>query len=215
MGTPVTLQDTTSLVGGYGQVVSNWELDDDRIFTGVVSGLAAVDPSLTDVYFTLKIAPQLPDADCVLQKHVTQINGPAGQITAVSGNFVSVLVHVYAGDYQGLVNAGQIYFWDFRGVTTLGSTITLATGTVQFQQNVTQTYAGGVPPVPLPNSGLPRFRGFLTTHPKNIPNFTGIFNRGDYYRNTYPRPGGPSGWVCTQDCSDSTGFNTDGIVGDD
>jgi hypothetical protein len=210
--------DTTSIGGGNGQTIADWNCGDDRIFTGTISGLWPSDPSATDAYFTLKRNPNDPDADAVLQKHVVQgvldVTGP-GQITIDgSGNYTELLIHVYSADYEGLVYPGTSYWWDFRIVTTYGSTITIATGLVAFLQQVTQTNVAGTPAA-LPNNALPRVRGFLPTHPKNITGFAGVFNIGDLYFNSQPEPGGPSGWVCIAACTDSSGFVTNGIVGND
>lgn len=204
------LNDTSSIIGGYNQEIVDWALGDDRVFSGQVSGLLAADPNLSDAYFTLKSAPNLPDVNAILQKHITQTLSNAGQITGSPAN--ALLIHVFSADYEGLVGVGPVYYWDFRVITTLGTTWTVATGTVTFVQNATQTNVAGTPAT-LPNLGQPRFRGFLPTHPKNISGFSGVFNRGDYFRNSLPAPGGPSGWVCISPCTDSSGFVTDGVVG--
>jgi hypothetical protein len=208
-----TLNDTDAIISGYGQEISDWALGDDRIFTGNVSGLPASDPSLVDAYFTLKSSPNSIDANAILQKHITQVLSAAGQITAIGGKFVALLLHVFSADYEGLVNSGQVYYWDFRVITTDGATWTIAQGQVQFVQNVTQTNVAGTPSS-LPNEGQPRFRGFLSAHPNAIPGFNGIFNQGDWFRNANAASGEPSGWVAINACFDATGFRTDGIVGD-
>ncbi len=205
--------DTQSIIGGDGQTIADWNTGDDRIFTGQVTGLQPSDPSLTDAYFTLKLNPNAPDADAVLQKHVTQSLTAAGQITVDgSSNFTELLIHVHSADYEGLVQPGTSYWWDFRVITTGGSTITVATGQVAFLQQVTQTNVAGTPAT-LPNNALPRIRGFLTMHPNSIPSFIGVFNVGDLYFNSQPTPGSASGWVCVSACTDGTGFRTWGIVG--
>jgi hypothetical protein len=204
--------DTTSIIGGYSQIISDWQLGDGRVFSGQAQGLAATDNVLTDAYFTLKSSPNLPDADAIIQKHITPILSAAGQITGVPANILNV--NVYSADYEGLVSVGPIYYWDFRVITAGGQVFTIATGTVEFGQNVTQTNNIGTPAI-FPNNGQPRFRGFLPTHPKDISNFSGTFNQGDFFANALPVSGGPSGWVCVVACFDGSGFVTNGIVGDD
>ena len=204
--------DTTSIPGGYGQPISDWQLGDGRAFSGATPGLAPSDNVLTDGYFTLKSSPNLPDADAIIQKHITPVASPAGQITGAPANILAI--NVYSADYEGLVSAGPIYYWDFRVITVGGQVYTIATGTVDFQQNVTQTNNAGTPAV-FPNNGQPRFRGFLPTHPKNIANFSGTFNPGDFFANSLPTPGGPSGWVCITATNNASGFVTNGIVGND
>lgn len=205
--------DTTSMLGGYGQQIVDWALGDDRSFSSnglPCPGLVASDNILTDAYFTLKSAPNLPDANAIVQKHITTILTLAGQITGAPANILAI--NVRSADFEGLVFVGPVYYWDFRVITSGGHTYTIATGTVAYLQNTTQTNVAGTPAT-LPNLGLPRFRGFLPTHPKNIPNFVGIFNPGDYYRNSRPVSGGPSGWVCFVAGYDGSVFHTDGIIG--
>ncbi len=204
--------DTTSITGGYGQSLSDWQLGDGRVFSGATPGLASTDNVLTDAYFTLKSSPALPDADAIIQKHITTVLSAAGQITGTPANVLAI--NVFSADYEGLVSSGPVYYWDFRVITAGGQVYTIATGTVDFQQNVTQTNNAGTPAV-FPNNGQPRFRGFLPTDPQNINNFSGTFVPGDFFRNALPAPGGPSGWVCITACFDGSGFVTDGIIGDD
>lgn len=196
------LQDSSSITGGSGQQITDWECGDDRIFTGVVSsipsGLAPTDPSLTDAYFTLKLNPNTPDANAILQKHVTAFFGPAGQITADGfGNNTALLIHVYSEDYEGLVSPGTSYWWDFRVLTTLGTTWTIATGFVSFLQQVTDTNKAGTPAA-LPDFGQPKFRGFTAVNPAFQIGSTGMFNLGDIFFNSNPSQGQPVGWQCTQ-----------------
>ena len=207
---PVNLIDTTTIPGGIQQAISDWSLGDDRVFEGVVEGLDPSDPSLVQVFFTFKTSPSLPDDECIFQVQITQTPTPSG---AISGNPANtILLHVFSGDYQELVNSGQVYYWDFRGITTGGSTITIASGQVQFVPTVTGTNHVETPAA-LPNGGNPRFRGFLPMHPRLIPNFFGIFNRGDWYRNQNAAPGCESGWVAITNGYDSSIFRTDGIIG--
>ena len=210
-------QDTSSITGGNEQTIADWNCGDDRIFSGKVSGLASSDPDLTDAYFTLKLNPNDPDAEAIVQKHITQTATAAGQITG--SPFNELLIHVYSGDYEGLVQPGTSYWWDFRVITTGdspqgASTITVATGQVAFLQQVTQTNEAGTPAA-APNFGQPRWRGFLATHPKAIAGFVGNFNPGDVYFNSQPVVGGPSGWICLVACTDSSGWVSNGIVQDD
>jgi hypothetical protein len=207
----VNLEDTTTINAGATppQQISNWNLGDDRIFTGVCSGLDASDPNLANVYFTFKSAPTLPDDDCIFQIEITSADIPHGQITG--DPLIDILLHVFSADYEDLVNSGQVYYWDFRGITVGGATVTIANGQVQFVQTVTQTNVAGTPAA-FPNGGQPRFRGFLPMHPRLIPGFTGIFNKGDWYRTSLPSPGCEEGWVAIQAGYDSTIFRAQGII---
>lgn len=206
----VNLIDTTTIEGGVNQQINDWSLGDDRIFQGIVVGLDSVDPNLATVYFTFKTDPTLPDDECVFQIAITTVP----QIQGVIKNLAppQLALHVFSADYEDLVNSGQVYFWDFRGITEQGTTITIASGQVQFIPSVTQTNIAGSPAA-LPNGGNPRFRGFLPMHPKFIPGFYGIFNRGDWYRNKNAAPGCESGWVAITAGYDASIFRTDGIIG--
>lgn len=188
--------DSTSITGGYGQSISDWPVGDDRIFSGTITGLASSDPNLTDAYFTLKLNPNDVDADAIIQKHITQSLTTAGQITQDASLHYTVLsIHVFSGDYEGLVSVGTSYWWDFRVITTSGSTITVATGQVTFLQQVTQTNKAGTPAA-LPNFGQPRIRGFNPQSPQ-LMNPGGTFNAGDIYFNQNPQNGNGVGWQCT------------------
>lgn len=209
--------DTTSIIGGLGQSIVDWGLGDDRRFSGDITSLMVVGDSGSKAYFTLKSAPNLPDAQAIIQKVVTTVAGSSGSIITLAGDTV-LNVNVFSADYEGLVFIGPVYYWDFRVITAAGYTFTVATGQVQFVQNVTQTNVVGTPgPIPMgPNNGQPRFRGFSTLDPMLLPNVQGTFVKGDYFRNSNPAPGGPSGWVCIVTGSLPGGgaqFVTDGIVG--
>ena len=188
------LQDTTSIPGQYNQVIVDWALADDRILTGQVTGLPATDPNCIAAYFTLKADPTDNDADALLQKRITQIAQASGQITQVPAN--NLLFHIYAGDFPYTVNAGTEYYWDVRIVTTGGITWTVATGMVQFIQNSTQTDAAGVPFVQSNLGSIPTFRGFINDNPNNIIGYNLVDVLGDFYFNSAPQPGAPSGWAC-------------------
>ena len=184
------LQDTFSITGGPNQTILDWYTGDDRIFTGVVAGLTAADPNLTDAYFTLKLNPNDPDADSILQKHITTALTVDGQITPPA----SLLINIYSGDYEGLVQPSTVYSWDFRVITTAGRTITVANGVVSFNQQVTQTNKAGTPAA-IPNFAQPRFRGFAAQNPGGLTG-TGNSNVGDIFFNSIPTSGGPTGWQC-------------------
>lgn len=193
----MSLQDTTFLTGGYNQSIVDWELGDDRIFTGTLSGvLPASDPSFTDGYLTFKLNPNQPDSDSIFQLHITQSNTSSGQITPTGGDFIVCLFHVFSGSYEGLVLPGTVYWMDCRMISTGGTTITVATAQVTFQQNVTQTNAAGVPAA-LPNNGQPRFRGFISNRPDLVPYNQTIYNAGDVYFNLNPINGNGVAWSCT------------------
>lgn len=188
--------DTTTIDNGYGQAITDWILGDDRDFSG--SGAASFNPPpatdnvFASVYFTLKNNQLQPDANSILQVEITSSASPGGQITAPN----TIALYVSGANYQGLVQAGATYWWDFRAITTGGRTLTLANGTVQFQQNTTDTDSAGTPAA-FPNNGLPRFRGFTNASPQtNFSNTQVIFNIGDFYMNSQPTQGGPAGWQC-------------------
>jgi hypothetical protein len=209
----VNILDTTSILGGYGQQIFDWALGDDRVFEANVASLILAGDAVTRAIFTLKASPNAPDANAIIQKQVTTTYTPNGQIT--QNTFITI--NVYSADYEGLVAAGPVYNWDFRVITSQGHTYTVATGVVAFIQNSTQTNIAGTPgPIPQgPNNGQPRFRGFLNQNPMLMPFLTGTFVLGDWYRNSNPAPGSPSGWVCMTGGSLPGGalFFIDGVVG--
>lgn len=193
------LQDSTSIQGGYQQSLTDWQVGDDRIFTGdvstIASGLLGTDPNLTDAYFTIKLNPSDVDANAILQKHITTFLGPAGQITQNNNLFASVLLfHIFSGDYEGLVQASTVYYWDFRVITKGGTTWTCASGQLQFQQQVTQTNKAGTQAA-LPMNGQPQIRGYTGSNPASqLP--MGTFNVGDIFYNLAATVGSPVGWRC-------------------
>ena len=196
--------DTTTIDNGYGQQITDWVLGDDRDFSG--SGAASVnpppatDPIFASVYFTLKNNQLQPDANSIIQVEITLSASPGGQITVPN----TIALYVSGANYQGLVQAGATYWWDFRAITTGGRTLTLASGTVQFQQNTTDTDSAGTPAA-FPNNGLPRFRGFTNASPQtNFSNTAMIFNVGDFYMNSQPTANGPAGWQCVGQGSPGT-----------
>lgn len=209
--------DTTSIPNGYNQSIVDWALGDDRNFTGAIPGTSLVSgDNATSAYYTLKAAPNQPDANAIVQKKVTTVATPTGGISGTN-----LTINVFSADYEGLVFAGQFYYWDFRIITALGHTVTIATGVVQFTQNVTQTNVAGTPgPIPVgPNNGQPRFRGFAIVNPMLVPNLAGTFVQGDYFRNAAAVAASPSGWVCVVAGSlpnppGAAQFNTDGNIGD-
>jgi len=209
----VNILDTVSILGGYDQIIIDWALGDDRVFSGNIAPLLQTGDTVTDCYFTLKASPPLPDAQSIIQKHITTTASQAGQITGGT----NILVNVFSADYEGLVFVGPVYYWDFRVITVLGHTYTVATGQVSYRTNVTQTNIAGTPgPLPMgPNNGQPRFRGFCGKNPMFISSIAGTFVKGDYFRNGDPQSGEPSGWVCTIGGALPGGatFRTDGIVG--
>ena len=188
--------DTTTIQGGYSQVIIDWIQGDDRDFTGnaaqSVNPPPANDPDIVSCYFTLKLNPLVSDADSILQVGVTTTLSQSGQITAGT----DIALYVSGENYQSLVQSGSVYYWDFRTITTNGRTLTIANGIVQFVQNVTNTDAAGTPAA-FPNNGLPRFRGFTNSNPQtNLSNTAYIFNIGDFYMNSQPTSNGPAGWQC-------------------
>ena len=193
----MSLQDTTFLTGGTNQqIINTWELGDDRIFTGTLSGILPVsDPSFTDGYITLKQSPLAPDADAIFQLHITQTLNASGQITETGSDYIVCLFHVYSGQYQNAVLAGTTYYMDCRMISTGGDTITVATAQVVFQQNVTQTNVAGTP-ASLAYQGQPQFRGFISMLPNLVPANQTIYNAGDWYMNINPINGNGAGWVC-------------------
>ena len=211
------LQDTATIIGGYNQVINDWALGDDRILTGQYTGSSSFDPSIATAYFTLKLNPNDIDSNAILQTKITQTPGPNGYISQDPvTNFFNILTfHIFAGNYQVFVTPGTNYWWDVRIITASGTTYTVATGTVQFIQNVTQTNASGIPapPFTLPNAGIPRFRGFVSTRPDLIVGYNFVDVVGDFYRKLVPQPGNPVGYICVQSGAPGTWVG-DGIVGD-
>lgn len=208
-----TIYDRTTINGGYGQSIVDWALGDDRVFVGDVTQQIGVGDTVTDVYLTLKANPNAPDALAIAQIHVTQENKGHGS-TAPPG-FIEM--GLFSADYAGLVAAGPIYFLDFRVITRFGNTYTVSTAAVAFLQNVTQTNFNGTPgPIPMgPNGGQPRFRGYTRFNPMwSPPAILGVsFVAGDWYRNSHPRPGYPTGWVCIIGGSPGTWMPEGRLVG--
>src|SRR5580698_8195050 len=164
--------DTTSVISGFGQVISDWAWGDDRQFSGDVQASPNPPPpgdlSITDAYFTMKAAATVPDQYALIQVHITQTSTVYGQITAGAGGALSqLLIKVSSGLYEGITNivAGANYSWDIRCITTDGVTFTVAIGTIAFIQNDTQTNKAGTPAT-FPNDGQPRFRGFISANPQ-------------------------------------------------
>jgi hypothetical protein len=195
------LYDTTTVVSGYNQEILDWPLGDDRQFLGDVQ--LSVNPpppgdlNLSDAYFTLKLNPTDPDSDAILQLHITQTPTSSGYIyTALSGAYSGVAFLVTSGTYQDFVSSGTVYYWDFRCITaTGGRTFTVATGVVQYLQNVTQTDKAGTP-ANYPFQGQPRFRGFTSASPNTGNTNTGWSNTGDIWFNSNPFNGNGIGWQC-------------------
>jgi hypothetical protein len=213
----VPVFDTTSVIGGFGQIIQNdWALGDDRQFFGDTQLSPNPPPpsdlDLTDAYFTLKSASTLPDADSLIQKHITQASTSAGVISAGLGGALSkLLIKIASGDYEGIndIVAGPAYPWDIRVITSAGVTLTVATGVVFFLQNDTQTNKSGTPAA-FPNNGQPRFRGFTSQNPQLVGGFPGFYNAGDFFFNSNPANGNGSGWQCFSAGSPGTwnGFST-------
>jgi hypothetical protein len=196
--------DTTTILGGFGQQLVNvWAWGDDHQFSGDVQLSPEPPPpgdlSLTDAYFTMKAAPTQPDADSLIQIHITQTLSASGQITAGEGGYFSqLLIKVPSGDLEGTtgIYAGPVYNFDIRVITAGGVTFTVAQGTIIFLQNDTQTNYSGTPAA-IPNQGQPVFRGFIYDNPQNIMGLITTYNAGDWYMNSNPINGNGSGWQCT------------------
>ncbi|HKU19306.1 MAG TPA: hypothetical protein VJP80_08700 [Candidatus Saccharimonadales bacterium] len=196
--------DTTSVVGGFNQIISDWAWGDDRQFSGDVQLSPNPPPpgdlSIVAAYFTLKQAPNpsIPDADSLIQSDITQTLTSFGQITAGAGGALSnLLIKVSSGQYEGInsITVGPVYFWDIRCITTGNVTFTAASGVVTFVPNVTQTNAAGTPAA-FPNNGQPRFRGFTSQNPQTAA-LPGVYNAGDFFFNSNPINNLGSGWQCT------------------
>jgi hypothetical protein len=196
--------NTAVVVGGFDQIIDDWAWGDDQQFAGDVQLSPQPPPptdlSLTDAYFTLKQAPNpaIPDADALIQVHITQVSSVGGIISAGLGGALSnLLIKISSGSYQGInsIVPGAQYLWDIRVITTAGVTFTVATGSMQFVPNETQTNKAGTPAA-FPNDGQPRFRGFIDQNPNGVPGLTSIFNAGDFYFNSNPINGNGVGWQC-------------------
>jgi hypothetical protein len=195
------LYDITSIIGGYDQSLVDWPLGDDRILSGdtqqSVNPPPPSDLSLSDAYFTLKLNPNDTDADAIFQLHITQTGSASGQIiTGLGGARSNLVFYVVSGTYEVFVTVGPNYWWDVRCITSIrGATFTVATGTVQFLQNVTQTNKAGTPAT-APNTGQPIFRGFRAYSPNVDSSNVGWSNTGDIFFNSNPTNGNGIGWQC-------------------
>lgn len=194
--------DTSTVLGGLAQIIGDWVLGDDRQISGDAQSSVNPPPSgdlgLSDAYFTLKKNYSDSDANAVIQKHITTAPTASGQITAGLGGALSnLLFKISSGDYQALVNAGPVYYWDIRIITTSGGvTQTVARGTVVFLANVALVDKAGTPAA-FPNSGNPQFRGFISANPQTVSNLNTLFNQGDFYFNSVPTTTSAVGWRCT------------------
>lgn len=176
----------------YGNLIVDWQLGDDRIFNRTVDSTALYPgDSISDAFLTLKTSPIDLDADALVQKHITTAAGPAGQISGFA-----LAINVFSGDYQGLVSAGTVVWYDIRIITARGNTWTVETGSIEFQQNVTQASKAGVPAV-FPADGQPRFRGFAAQRPDLDPSNTALYNTGDFLYNLNPLNGNGYLWSCS------------------
>lgn len=206
------LVDTTTILKGFGQSIIDWTLGDDRQLSGDVQSSTNPPPvgdqNITDAYFTLKKAVIDSDANSIFQIHITQAASNAGTISAgLGGAKSSLLFKIFSANYQSFVNANQPYYWDIRCITAGNVTFTVASGQVTFLQNITQADSSGAPAT-LSNSGVPVFRGFTPAPPT-----VGIYNTGDYFMNSNPQPGAPSGWQCGIGGAPGTWYSM-GVVGD-
>jgi len=191
--------DTATILGVGYQIIGDWILGDDRQISGDAQLSAnpppAGDLGLSDAYFTLKRNYSDSDANAVIQKHITTVLAASGQITAgLGGSLSQLLFKVSSGDYQALVLAGPVYYWDIRIITTSGGvTQTIARGTVVFLANVALVDKAGTPAA-FPNSGVPQFRGFFPSNPQFISSLNTLFNQGDFGFNSIPTAFSPVGW---------------------
>ncbi len=197
----------------YNRQINGWILGDDRQWIGSfpVAFLLAGDTGLAAAYLTIKSNPLLEDSEALLQILVTTSTniGNPGQIVNSGGN-VNVTIRVTGEDViDGGIAPGP-YYYDIRGMAQPSQAVwTFETGQIEFVQNVTDQESGGMPAA-LPNAGNPRFRGFICGGPPTI----GIYNKGDWVRNSCPVPGSPSGWVCLYGGADlDATWVSDGIVG--
>lgn len=193
-----TLQDNN--------VIYDWIAGNSRIFNRTYTFTDEEDgDSIVAAYLTIKQNPRDLDQNALLQVKITQVAGPNGVVTP-PGEMEFI---IFASQYNVQVNAGTSYYYDITIITANGLTFTAETGTIFFQQGVTQTDAAGTPAAQ-PDQGIPIFRGFAAGPPIT----GGPYNVGDIYSNSLPVSGGPSGWVCIAAGIPGT-WVSNGIVGDD
>jgi hypothetical protein len=194
------LIDNTTVLNGFSQSITDWMCGDDRILSGDVALSTNPPPSsdqnLSDAYFTLKLNPNDTDANAIVQLHITQTVQNFGYISLdVNSVYTSLMFHVFSEMYESYVDPGTVYYWDIRCITQSGgTTFTVASGTVVFLQNVTQTNVAGTPAA-LPNNGQPQFRGFFFQNPM-VAGFNFVANLGDWAMNGNPANGQGIGWSC-------------------
>lgn len=197
----------------FGNLIVDWQLGDDRVIQrSVLSSYLVSGDVLSDAFFTVKTSPTDIDANALIQKHITTSGLVSGQITGLN-----LVFNIFSADYEGLISAGTVAYYDIRIISAFGHTVTIETGEIEFQQNVTQANKSGVPAV-FPADGQPRFRGFTSQRPDLVPFNNGLFNTGDFYVSSNPSNGhgfmffcliggAPGTWVALQN------FSASGIQG--
>jgi hypothetical protein len=170
-------------------VINDWIAGNSRIFnrTYVFTDEEAAD-SIAAAFLTIKLNPNDLDANALLQVKITQILTVNGVVTPPG----TMEFAIFASQYNAQVNAGTTYYYDITIITAAGYTYTAETGTIFFQQGVTQADAAGTPSAQ-PDQGIPIFRGYAAQPPTT----GGPYNLGDTFNNNNPVVGGPSGWICT------------------
>lgn len=185
-------------------IIYDWVAGNSRIFTRQYAFTAPdAGDSIVAAFLTIKENPLALDANALLQIKITQAASSNGIVTPPG----MMQFNIFAAQYNALVNAGTSYYYDITIITTDGHTLTIEDGVIYFQQGVTQADAAGTPSAQ-PDQGIPMFRGFASAAPTS----GGPYNVGDYFLNSVPISGGPTGWQCVAAGTPGT-WRTSGIVG--
>lgn len=131
----ITLPETTMTV--FNSILRPIVIGDDRrierTFTGLPTGY-----TISQAWLTIKRRSRDLDAAAIIQKTITAVSTDAGQITDASTTGGTIAMH-FDLDAADTDNAkpGVTYFYDIQIKTDTGDIHTLATGTVEFVEQIT------------------------------------------------------------------------------
>jgi hypothetical protein len=203
----------TSFPNYNNAIFGNWVQGDSRQFLRNLSlSLLETGDLAISAYLTIKASPTQTDQNAVLQIPVVTIPSVYGSVGPNIGGIQLITINVpgnLVAVARGKINPAQVYYYDIKVFTQLGTVWTGENGAIQFVAQVGDVDITGIP-LQL-TGGTPSFRGYAIGPP---PNSGPIFFTGDWIRNSQPIPGSPSGWVCLIGGSPGTWADF-GIVGND